>query len=662
MKLVFVETQYAKGHRSHRSEYLPFVAGLADLLGWTWRWLAVRVPEGSMHAGGRFVVDLPPERRETLLRAVVAEAPDVVVTKDRLAEGFLRSLEEAAPGARVVDLSDAEVMAGAARFRMSGEEGAVPNAYRPVGVRELSVGQMVGLLSGREPDPKAREPLSELLLDAAMPRFGRTYPCEEDLSEEPLPTRVLVPAACSYGRSLRRNRFYRDLDEPVVSEHVGCSFCINAMTNLGIDYRVPPAEMALRQIEAEQREQPERAGRAEYVFDGNGLSAMFEPFFEGLLERGLGPSTITGMLRVDQLLGLRSRLEELLPRLELKGHALRLLSMGAESFSGDENERFNKGLRVEQLEQVHELITDLEERFPDTFGRADPSTFAAILFTPWTRPEDLLANVEAARRLGAPWLQTAMGTRLQLRPGLPITLLARRDGLTTEAHGSGADVEAVCLSGPDEEEIPWRFADPVTERLHQILIRVDPIPEQVKVDPEDPLAREIREACARLPGKVAGDYVGMVEAVVHAVVALGPDAPAREVLARAAREALLAGGLYDPEKGLDEYGAGLLAGLLDKLLRRNARHLRGYRLGETAPASYGDSYRVRVSFARGSEGFGFELAGRYAGNTYRLEEERFAVIFSQDEEPRPDDLAVARVTLRLAERSFPRQPERKGPA
>ena len=493
-----------------------------------------------------------------------------------------------------------------------------------------------------------------------MPRFRRSFPCPEDLDEEPPPTRILVPAACSYGRSLRHNPFYSDLEAPGVSEHVGCSFCINAMTNLGINYRVPPDELALRQLEAEQREQPERSGRAEYIFDGNGLSAMFEPFFKGLLERGLKPSTITGMLRVDQLLGLRSRLGDLLPRLEAAGHALRLLSMGAESFSQDENERFNKGLRAEQLDKAYELIVDLEKRFPETFGRVDPSTFAAIMFTPWTRPNDILANVAAARRLGAPWLQTAMGTRLQLRPGLPITALARRDGLTTEAHGSGADVEAVCLSGPDEEEIPWRFADPATERIHQILIRVDPIPEQVNVDPGDPVVLEIREACSRLPDKVAKDYVGFVEAIVNAVAALGHEAPLAEVLGRAAREALLAGGLYDREKGLDEYGAHMLAGLLEKLLARNERHLRGFSLHELRPVSGGDSYRVRAALRRADEELRFDLVGRYAGNTYRLSEDRFAVIFEEGHEPGPDEFAVARITLRLAERSFPRREDVAG--
>ena len=652
MKLVFVETQNVKAHRNHRAEYLPFCAGLAERLGWEWRWLAVRVPVGHMHVGGRFVVDLQGERRRRLLDALAAEEPDVVVANDRPAERFQRALEEAVPGAYLVDLSDADRLAAVVRRQTHAEEPDARRA-RPTGTRELSVGEMVLLLTGRELDAGEPELASELLLDAVRPRFGRSYPCAEDLDEEPLPVRVVVPVACQHQRSLRHNPFFGDLDAPEVARHVGCSFCFDAMTNKGITYRVPLAEMALRQIEAEQRDEPQRRGRAEYLFEGNALNPIFDQLFEGLLERGLRPSTITGMLRVDQLLRLRSRLHDMLPRLEAAGHALRLLSMGAESFSPDENERFNKGLRTEQLEEAHELILDLEGRFPEAFGRVDASTFAAILFTPWTRPEDVLANVEATRRLGEGWLHTALGTRLQLRPGLPITALARRDGLVTEEHWSGADVEAVCLSGPDEEEVPWRFADPVTARIHQIVIRVDPVPDHVQLEPDDPVYLEIREICARVPERVREDHAGFVGAITRAVIALGPEAPLREVLGRAARDALLATGLFDRKKGLDEYGASMMVQLLGRVVPRNERHLRGYLFVEATPVRHGDSHRVSVTLQRGDEQHRFHVTGRYAGNTYRLEEDRFAVVFESEQEPHPDEIAVTRIVLRLAERSFP---------
>ena len=654
MKLVLLETQNVHAHRNHRAEYFPFAAGLADRLGWAWRWLAVRVPEGYMHVGARFVVDLPEERRGRLLRAIAAEEAEVIVTNDRPSDRFRGALEKAAPGARVVDLSEAEVVPAAGRHLAQGSK----EQRRSKGMSGLSVGEMARLLAGRDLEASDEDRLSELLLDVVRPRFGRSYPCSEDAAEEQLPVRVVVPVACQYGRSVRGNRFYRDLDVPEVSQHVGCSFCFEGTSSWDISYRLPLSEMVLRQIEAEQRDEPERSDRVTYLLDGNALYPVFDELLGGLIGRDLRPSTITGMLRVDQFLRLRPRLEEVLPRLEAAGHALRLLSMGAESFSPDENERFNKGLRVEQLEEAHKLLLGLEERFPGTFARADASTFAGILFTPWTRPEDLLANIKAARLLGTAWLHAALGTRLQLRPGLPITALARRDGLTAETHGSGADIEPVCLSGPDEREIPWRFADALTERIHQIVIRVEPIPDQVRIEPDEHLFLEIRELCGRLPEKLRQDYAGFVGAIVRAVVALGAGAPVKEVLAHAAREALLSGALCHPTKGLDEYGATVLIRLLEQLVPRNERHLRGYRLIEATPVRHGHEYWVRVALRRAGRELRFAVAGRYAGNSYRLEEDRFALDFEAGCDPDADEIAAAPIVLRLAERSFPRWGEK----
>ena len=50
--------------------------------------------------------------------------------------------------------------------------------------------------------------------------------------------------------------------------------------------------------------------------------------------------------------------------------------------------------------------------------------------------------------------------------------------------------------------------------------------------------------------------------------------------------------------------------------------------------------------------------GRYAGNSYRLEDGRFAVDFEAGCDPDADEIAVARIVLRLAERSFPRRGEK----
>ncbi|MBM4388376.1 MAG: hypothetical protein FJ088_11595, partial [Deltaproteobacteria bacterium] len=186
----------------------------------------------------------------------------------------------------------------------------------------------------------------------------------------------------------------------------------------------------------------------------------------------------------------------------------------------EENHRFNKGLPVKKIWACFEMIRELESRFPETFS-SEAGYFAGILFTPWTRPRDLLENVRAAGRLGEEWLLRVVGTRLQLFDGLPITELAGRDGLIAERFKSASDIAAVCQAHPDQREIPWRFADPCVEFLHSILIRLDPVPQQALFPKDDPLYLEIKSLRDMLPERLSADYMSLITAIIETVMKEG---------------------------------------------------------------------------------------------------------------------------------------------
>jgi hypothetical protein len=279
------------------------------------------------------------------------------------------------------------------------------------------------------------------------------------------------------------------------------------------------------------------------------LGSRIGKLLEAVLERGVRPCVIYMMARADQLLDQRAEIERLLPAVQAAGHGLRILSIGAENFSPEENERLNKGISVEQVWDCFELLRSLEDRFPGAFRCPDDGYFAAILFTPWTRPDDLRHNFTAARRLGAAWLQRAMGTRLQLRPGVPITELALRDGLVAAEHGSGRDITPVCLSSAEDRELPWRFRDPRVDLAHRLLIRLDPLPEQVRFAQDDPLLLQVRRLRARVSASLRDDYIGCALAIVDAVTALGADATHEEIFDHVARS-------VPPEASPDAVTAG----------------------------------------------------------------------------------------------------------
>jgi hypothetical protein len=236
------------------------------------------------------------------------------------------------------------------------------------------------------------------------------------------------------------------------------------------------------------------------------------------------------MLRADTLLAKKDRLEGVLHGMQAAGHRLSLVSIGAENFSAQENERFNKGVTAAQLRACRGLLSDWAERFPRTFTAE--SGYSGILFTPWTRPQDLLDNIAAASFMGEEWLVRMVGTLLQLWPGTPITELARRDGLLAERFSSAGDIALSCVPGTPRQEIPWRFADPRVEAIHRFAIRLDPRPSTALIRKNDVLLLAMRRQRAALSPELAQDYIGLLGRIVSAVAELGAGADAAQVFRR----------------------------------------------------------------------------------------------------------------------------------
>ena len=528
-KVLLIETWHDEPYRHHRAEYFPFLLGYVRARGWRGGWRSLRVPRESMHVGRRYVVDLPDEAARDLARDLAAWRPDVVVFHDRPAPRLARRVLRAAPGARLVDLT--RVPASALRVL----EGLGPAGGPPGPEGEAEIGFAVTVAGVRRLLGDAgpcRAGDDRLLVDAVQPCFPRRRAgAAADAAERPV--RLVLEDYCPYQRPLRRNPFYRGLRSALVQRHRGCAFCTRRHQARPL-LSTPPVEHALRQIAAHQK--AGREPRCAYLLEDSPLSARLGEFLAEALSRRLKPSTFFVMPRVDTLLALRPTLERLLPRLQAAGHALRTLSVGAENFSDRENLRLNKGLTAAQLWAGQELLRDLSARFPGAFASADAECgYASILFTPWTRPEDLRRNISAARRLGPMWLQRAMGSRLQLWEGLPITELARRDGLLAAGPGDAAELSAICLSNPNRRELAWRFADPRTRLLLRLLIRLEPVPFQASLPQGDPLLAQVRRLRAGLPGELGRDYVGLAAALVAAAAALGPRAGAAAVFARAGR-------------------------------------------------------------------------------------------------------------------------------
>ncbi len=551
-RIALVETRHGTHARHHRVEHFPFLVGLADRCGWEARWFRVDVPSGYMHRGGRYVVGLPPAETAAIVSALAELRPAVVVGHDRFGDELIAAVRAELPDVRIVDLTGRvdDPAASEPAVGAPGREGGIHPHF--------TIGDVIELLGVDAPADV--EDTSAFLLDAASPSFRHvavgTSPTVGPA--KPQPVRLAVEVTCAYRRPLAGNPSFAGVCAPVVERHLGCSFCLTAHapaenTAGARRLKTQAVDLVLRQVEAHQAAEPAGTARDEYVFEETHFHARVDSFLEEVLTRELRPSVFWLTLRADMMLAARPRLESLLPALRDAGHALRFLSIGAENFSEVENERFHKGVSVERLWECHAMITDLEQRFPDTFQCPDDGHFVGILFTPWTTPMDLGINIDAARRLGPGWLHQMLGSRLQLWADAPITELARHDGLLAEPGGGVDDDAAICQMNPDDGEIAWRFRDPRAEAARRLLIRLAPIPETVILDPaKDELCREVTRLRAALPAPLRDDYVELAGAVVAAVDVLGADASAGavfEFVSAAGATERSGGEETDPEAG-----------------------------------------------------------------------------------------------------------------
>ncbi len=599
-RILLLETMSDEPHRHHGAELFPYLLPLLrqhcrDVVWWT-----VLVPRALTHQGARFTVDLPPDSRERLAQAVRDWRPDLIVCHNRLAEPLEHALLGAAPAARIIDFAE-----------RSGAE-ATRRTVRDTLAHVLGIQTDDG---------------QEHLYDAPDPVFERVLLDPDALRAARQPLRLVEEPACLYRRALARNPLYALVPSAQTREHVGCAFCEKAAGYLytqqnGLGLQTPPAKLALRQLAAYQRTPHTMRTTEEVLIESGAIAADLRDFLAAVLEHGLQPTTFYFMPRIDEFVGQAARIELLLPQLQQAGHRIGLLSTGMENFSPHENERFNKGISAEQVWACFELIQRLEQAFPDTFF-AETGFFAGILFTPWTRPEDLRINLQAARRLGSLWLSRVVGVRLQLRPNTPIAELAQLDGLMIPAP-EPTDLASEALTRPGEHELAWRFADPRTETLQRLLVRLDPLPHQSVMAQDDALLAVVRQWRSRLPAELAGDHVGVAQLIVEAGAQLGPDASPEAVLRAALQlvpeplrpEARPAGSQRLPPRMVRALGG---------LQRLPQASLGGYQLVARAAEEVNGAMCLRLAFEKQGRSLRLAITPRRAGQSAWLQGDRYGV-------------------------------------
>lgn len=365
---------------------------------------------------------------------------------------------------------------------------------------------------------------------------------------------------CSHLRDLCRAPFFADLvDAGDVAQRHGCTFCRRPLPEPTPKGAVPPLDWAQRQLQALRETHPASpTGELSLRIVGERVTARIDELADAMAGMGLPRSEILVDTRADTLVKLRDRLARAARTLGAAGHRLEVCLVGVESFSDRELERFNKGYGPATNLAAVRVLRELERELPEAFGFRKYGGLSTILFTPWTRIEDVALNLAVVRRFSLERICGKLLTsRVRLYEDLPLAAAARRDGLLTEAYDD--PVLDTARRNFYASELPWRFADARVERLNRLSTRLqddpalegDPLYERVQawraaqVESEIVLAERLCETIAAYPDETdldrimalasateqrravseEGEPVGVVGAARARTDALRPDLP-----------------------------------------------------------------------------------------------------------------------------------------
>lgn len=265
---------------------------------------------------------------------------------------------------------------------------------------------------------------------------------------------------CPYAADPMKNPRFEGVRLPTLPmAKLGCAFC-----SMGGDYEKRPDDAVvaevLRQAEYFLREEPELEELL--LNDQHALR-----YLESLMREAsaLPPTRWLFAARADAFVRERAKVERAIEAARASGHQLEVYLSGFESFSDDALERYNKGVRADELVQAVHVMRELATDAPDAFHYARARGHSLLLWSPWTTPEELGESAEVIRRHGLAELFDELGkNRLRLYADLPITYAAERDGAVHDGWAVG-DEGAGRAKGYNVER-PWRFLDARTEQAH----------------------------------------------------------------------------------------------------------------------------------------------------------------------------------------------------
>ncbi len=493
-----VLVEFAATDRFHRRASFPYVHGWLKHLGVPVRWLRFGVGAARRFERGEEGLGLSEAEWGTLSGVVAEVAASHVLFGSRPAESLLSRFHAGTAAAPRLALFESQ--SGAPRSR----------GLEVVDEKPAALSAFLGLAV----------PLDDLPLHrVACPDFGFEAANDAARAAPALPFLVLG-RECTFSLPFTRNPFLDGLDLSGCARRGGCSFCVRPPEEAGA-WDLAPDELRAH-LAALRATLPPSAARGAVRLLGEPALRHLAAVVGALLAEGFRDVDWLLDARADALVERADELAAAATRLAGTGNRLHMALIGIESFSAAELERLNKG--VDPLTNLAAVATllELEQRCAGSFAFREHGGLSLILFTPWTSPPDLAANLRLIQLTGLePLCGKVFTSRLRLVPGLPLTERARVDGLLVEAYDDPLlDTAARNLYDP---ELPWRFRARELESACRLLLRLPGTTPSA-----DPLGASVQ----RMLDRARRIGVGPIDVAIRIVELATGDEPPQALLAR----------------------------------------------------------------------------------------------------------------------------------
>lgn len=438
--------EFAVMQRFHRAISFPFLQGRARGAHIPCTWIRFGVPAESQAADHESGATLSPSEGANLVEMAKRASPDAIVFSHVPAPSLVRTLLTHFPSARYT--------------------------YVPQGVAENS--------SALDVDGTAVMPLTAQLQDSIVCSKAAEVYWEDEpdyawvagnvaATEMDVLPFIHCGVECTYNRSYKANPFFEPADLLECDRTGGCAFCRRPPHDPArMPDLIPTLKKQLRQLRATG---PTFGRRQRIRLVGEPVMEHILAVTDAILEAQFAPSDFLLDSRADTLVRMAPALSEAIGRLAAAGHSYHMCLIGIENFCTAELVRYNKGLDAATNLRAARTLFELEARFPGAFAFREHGGLSLITLNPWTSPEQLDLNLTVVELLG---LEQVAGKlfngRLRLYHGLPLEARARREGLLTDSYDD--PLLDTARHTFYEQEVPWRFANPLMEPINRILSRM----------------------------------------------------------------------------------------------------------------------------------------------------------------------------------------------